>query len=91
MGNVYFIRSKDRIKIGYSENVIKRKSTLQTGSGNLLTIEYIIEDVEPHFEKHVHSICKRYLIRNEWFTDDVLNHLLNHPWYKENMKSKLSQ
>ena len=90
MGNVYFIRSNNKIKIGYSENIIKRKSTLQTGSGNLLVLEYSIKNVPISFEKHVHSVCKRYLIRNEWFKEEVLDHLLAHPWYKKNMISEFS-
>jgi len=89
MGNVYFIRSRNNIKIGYSDNVVQRKTALQTANGNLLTIEYIIENVDMSFETHVHSVCQRFLIRNEWFKEGVLEHLLKHPWYKEHMKSKL--
>jgi hypothetical protein len=86
MGNVYFIRSDDRIKIGYSDDVKQRRTTLQTANGRLLTIEYIIENVDIKFESHTHEVCKNYLIRNEWFREGVLEHLLSNPWYKENMK-----
>ena len=86
MGNIYFIRNNDKVKIGFSKNVKRRKSTLQTGNGEKLIIEYIIENVNMTFEKHVHSVCSGYLIQNEWFRDDVLSHLLAHPWFKENMK-----
>jgi len=91
MGNIYFIRSNDRIKIGYSDNIVQRKVSLQTGNANRLVIEYVIKDASMIFEKHIHSVCKQFLILNEWFEEGVLDHLLKQPWYKENMISDFTE
>ncbi len=86
MTNVYFIKGNNSIKIGRSYDVEKRLAELQIANSEKLEVLYIIEDVEESFETHVHGICNRYNINGEWFKLEVIEHLLNHPWYKENMK-----
>jgi hypothetical protein len=86
MTNIYFIECNNHIKIGRSENVQKRLKELQTGNNENMRLLYIIEQVEETFETFIHEICSRYRENGEWFKKDVINHLLNHPWYKENMK-----
>jgi hypothetical protein len=87
MTNIYFIQGKDSIKIGRSEDVVKRQKELQVANSERLNILYIIENVEESFETHIHGICENYHISGEWFKNEALNHLLRHPWFKENMKS----
>lgn len=86
MTNIYFIHGNNSIKIGRSEDVIKRQKELQIANSEKLEVLYIIENVEESFETYVHGICSNYRINGEWFKLEVLDHLLNHPWYKENMK-----
>jgi len=88
MTNIYFIRNKDSIKIGRSKDIPQRLQNLQTANSSDLSILYVIENVEPSFEKHVQEICQRYNIKGEWFQLDVLNHLQKIPWFKENMKAQ---
>lgn len=84
--NIYFIKNGNEIKIGRSVDVKRRLDELQTANANNLELIYVIENVEENFENHVHSICSTYHLRGEWFSTDVLTHLLKHPFYKENMK-----
>jgi len=88
MTNLYFIKNEDAIKIGYSDDVDKRLSELQIANSNNLKILYIIENIDPSFEKHVHGVCERYKIKGEWFKKEVIEHLQNHPWFKEHMKKR---
>lgn len=88
MTNLYFIKNEDAIKIGYSSDVDKRLSELQIANFNGLNVIYVIEDIEPSFEKHVHGICQRYKIQGEWFDIKAIDHLLNHPWFREHMIKK---
>jgi len=84
--NIYFIESGKEIKIGRSIDIERRLDELQTSNSKRLKVLYVIEDVEELFEKHIHSICTAYHVRGEWFEKDVLNHLLKHPFFIENMK-----
>ena len=86
MTNIYFIKSKDSIKIGRSDDVLKRQKELQVANSEKLEILYIIENVEETFESHIHGICSNFNVSGEWFKLEVLDHLMKHPWYKENMK-----
>lgn len=86
---VYFMRNSQNgaVKIGWSKTPSIRQASLQTGSADTLRIEYVIENVEPAFERHVHEISERYHISGEWFQGTVIeNHLLKHPWFAEHMQ-----
>lgn len=84
--NIYFIKRDSEIKIGHSTDLLRRLDELQIGSAVRLRILYVIEDVEENFETHIHSVCNTFHIRGEWFNEDVLEHLLKHPYYKEAMR-----
>lgn len=86
MTDVYFLSNGRNIKIGRSKNIEERIMSLQTGNDMDLTLLYVIENVKESFEKHVHGVSERYHVKGEWFSKEVLNHLLNHPWFKDNMK-----
>lgn len=88
--NVYFIKKGSEIKIGRSVDIERRIEELQIANSVDLHLLYKIEDVEESFEQHIHSVCSRYHVRGEWFTEGVLDHLLKHPYYKENMKKVYS-
>lgn len=86
MTDIYFITNGKNIKIGRSKNIEERIVSLQTGNDVELKLLYTIPNMPEYFEKHIHIICDRYNIKGEWFSLDALNHLLNHPWFKDNMK-----
>jgi hypothetical protein len=85
---IYFISSTDNtnIKIGRSKNVKERLSSLQVASSAKLQVEYVIENMDPSFEQHIHSLVSRYNVSGEWFTQEALTHLLKHPWFKEHIE-----
>lgn len=83
---IYFIKSNNEIKIGKTNDLQRRIIELQVGNQSKLEVLYIIENMHDDFEAHVHSVCIGYHIQGEWFREEVLNHLLKHPWYKANMK-----
>lgn len=86
MTNIYIIKNGDSVKIGQSKEIVKRKQNLQVGSDKQLYILYIIKDVPESLEKHLHSICKRYHIRGEFFTMRSVDHLLKIPEIKDLME-----
>lgn len=88
MTNIYFLldESSKAVKIGRSNNPEVRMDSLQVGNANNLKLVYLIKDIAPSMEKHIHGVCRRYHIKGEWFRDAVLeHHLLTMPYYKENM------
>lgn len=84
--NIYFIQKDNEIKIGRSVDIERRIEELQVANSVDLRLLYVIENVDESFESHVHEVCNRFHIRGEWFTEGALEHLLKHPFYKENMK-----
>jgi hypothetical protein len=85
--NIYFMKDKDNnVKIGRSEDVDRRKIQLQTSLITELEILYVIEEMAPSMEQHIHGICRRFHIKGEWFDGRVIDHLLKLEWYKEQMK-----
>lgn len=87
MTNIYFIKNAEsNIKIGRAQNTDRRLKQLQTANDKNLKIIYCIENCENHFESHIHEICSVYKISGEWFKKDVIDFLLNIPWYKKHMK-----
>jgi len=88
---VYILKnhSNNTVKIGRTNNIEERLSTLQVGSSDRLEPLYILDTVDDTFETHMHEICTRYHLSGEWFEGRVLDdHLLRHPWYAnpQNMK-----
>ena len=85
MVDIYFIQGKDSIKIGRTQNLEQRIQTLQTSNHIKLEVLYIIKNMEPEFEKHVHETCGMFHISGEWFKPECIAHLMKCPWYQENM------
>ncbi len=85
---IYFIsNNKGEVKIGSTNDLKRRLAELQISSSDKLTPLYYIEEGDIQFEHHIQGICKRYLISGEWFDIRVIEeHLLKHPFYKEEMK-----
>ena len=86
---VYFISDGERIKIGFTTDIRQRLNSLQTANSNKLKLLYRIDDGGHALEKHIHEMCERYRLEGEWFLLSCLEHLMNHPWYKLNMKQAI--
>jgi hypothetical protein len=68
--HIYVIGTQEKQKIGYSGNVEKRLSTLQTGNAEKIQIHYTIEvspDMARKIEKKIHNDYRYLMIRGEWF------------------------
>lgn len=81
---VYFIQNTDtkHIKIGYSDNVKKRFSQLQTTSPQELTILTMCEGgIE--LEKELHNKFNDYYVRGEWFnpSEELISYINKFPPY----------
>ena len=82
-GYIYFIIQtpfNNRVKIGYSNNPLKRVKQLQTGNPNRLTIYFATELVEyKDLERTMHDICKDLRMIGEWFeiSESGLNGLIS--------------
>jgi hypothetical protein len=63
---VYFIKSEDKVKIGYSKNVKQRLVTLQTNSPNKLDVLFVVRGTL-RTEKYLQNCFKNYHILNEWY------------------------
>ena len=76
---VYFLRTKNKLKIGKSRNPMERMRTLQTGCPTEITFSGAIKcksDAHAfHIEKRFHEFFAPRHKRGEWFhcTDHVLN------------------
>ena len=83
---IYFIEDlkANAVKIGRTNDLIKRVQTLQTGNSHKIRCLYTIEAPD-YFEQHIHSICTKYHKQGEWFRLEAITHLLKHPWFKKNM------
>ena len=88
--SIYFLRAGSHgnaIKIGYTEKPIEERiAQLQTGNDKNLILVAYLENQPIHMEKHIHDICDRFKYRGEWFDIHCLRFLLNHPFYKANIK-----
>ena len=65
-GYVYFIKCRDKIKIGYSTNVEKRIKQLSVGNGEKLELIYKIQS-DRYLETILHKKYRNYHISGEWF------------------------
>lgn len=63
---VYFIRSSDYIKIGYTDNPLNRISQIQVSNPDKLEVLLIIEG-DLVFENEMHSMFSEDFHRGEWF------------------------
>jgi hypothetical protein len=68
-GSVYFFQSSitGLIKIGYSNNVIRRKKEIESAHGGELTILCTIK-THPKNEKYLHERFSNFRTKNEWFS-----------------------
>lgn len=79
MGYIYFIASKDKIKIGYTKNSVeKRLNQLQTGNDDkLVLLGYLHGGLDE--EKMLHKQFAKYRIRHngEWFepSDELIDYI----------------
>lgn len=79
MGYIYFIATKNKIKIGYTKNSVeKRLKQLQTGNDeNLILLGYLHGKLEE--EKLLHKQFAKYRIRQngEWFfpSDELIEYI----------------
>lgn len=71
MSAVYFVQAGDTVKIGYSADVSKRMSQLQTGSGFPLRLLLMIEHDNPReLEQKLHEEFCAHRLEGEWFRLD---------------------
>lgn len=63
---VYFLSDGEYVKIGFSDNIRKRISQIQTANPKDLSIDLII-DGDYTFEQKIHNDLKDFFIRGEWF------------------------
>ena len=66
MGNIYFIKCGNFVKIGYAKDVSKRLSELQVGNPYPLTIMTVIPGTL-RLEALFHQALQGYRERGEWF------------------------
>ena len=67
-GYVYFVESQGLVKIGRTNSLRSRLTTLQMGSpSRLRLIDYIIYNDHLSAEKEWHRRLARYRVRGEWF------------------------
>jgi Meiotically up-regulated gene 113 len=81
-GKIYCVRCLEtgRIKIGFSQDPIRRVSSIQVASPTELTIEWII-DGSLDLEAQIHKDFCSYRVRGEWFHPDTLP-LIDHIKYQ---------
>jgi len=85
--HIYFIRSQDFVKIGYSKNPVLRMSGLQTANPNKLELLYSFPSFQWR-EKEIHKDLKKHFINGEWFSynDEVKRYI--EKIEKENLRPK---
>jgi phage anti-repressor protein len=75
VGCVYFIQEEltKNVKIGWCWSLPERLSQLQTGNSQKLTVVKSILCQYPHLREHeLHAQHKKYHLRGEWYSVDVL-------------------
>lgn len=65
MGNVYFFKAGDLVKVGFSKNVERRRLTFQTAIGQPLECLAVLEGCTPSIERIYHRALadREYFIR----------------------------
>lgn len=88
--NIYlFTDGESFVKIGKTKDVDKRLENLQVGNPKELYLIDIIENVPDSFENHMHSVCRCYRIKGEWFKISVLDHIQKQEPLKSLFKNNL--
>lgn len=67
---IYVIGTLEKQKIGFSKNVERRLSTLQTGNSDLLRLHHAVDvpdDQARHVENTIHKEYSYLRIKGEWF------------------------
>jgi len=74
---IYFIQAGDNgaVKIGFAKDVKKRFRELQTGNHETLKLLKEIAG-EEELEQELHLLVKRYHVRGEWYTPDVMQDVM---------------
>ena len=75
---IYFITDNEYVKIGCSYDPVKRMKALQTSNPRkLILLKTTMVACYLHLakasESKLHAFYKKYKVRGEWFTMDVLN------------------
>lgn len=65
-GYVYFIRSGDHVKIGFSSNVRSRLNTIRTACAEDTFVCHVVPGT-PRKERVYHKRFAQYRVRGEWF------------------------
>lgn len=76
-GKIYFLRSGDRIKIGFTTGDLPvRVNALQTGSAEVLEVLGAYDGIQAN-EKDAHEIFAQQRVNREWFaiTPDLLEYI----------------
>lgn len=61
------------VKIGKTNNILKRLSTLQTSLPYRLDLIYLLDDKHRTLEKRLHNVYSEYRVRGEWFYNSILD------------------
>ena len=73
---IYCISDDEFVKVGMSKRVDKRLKQLQTSSARELVVTLVIpcscSAQAIMRERQIHKSAKRYMVRGEWFTEDVM-------------------
>ena len=81
MVSIYFIGSDElgAVKIGKSNNPMKRLSEIQTGNPYKLVLYRVVENVNEDYEIRLHEILDHIRLEGEWFklTDELIHFMAN--------------
>jgi len=88
MQQVYLIESNTAVKIGISENVLKRFFALQTSNSDTLNLIGVFDYIGDGaiLERALHIEFKKYRIRGEWFNKSIISIIKNRYLLKNNDK-----
>ena len=76
MTYIYFIKSANKVKIGYTKNVRKRKKYIQSHCSEKCELLVLIPG-DRKLEKEIHQHFKKYKSHGEWFLlgEDLKNYI----------------
>jgi len=77
---VYFLKLNEFVKIGFSDDVLKRISQIQTSSPYKIEVMSVIHG-DYDKEKELHKLFKQYRASGEWFylSEEILDYIKSHP------------
>jgi len=86
---LYALTCGGRVKIGHSSNIKKRIKSIQTANADEVELAwkfYVGTDrsIAETAERKLHRLCKKYLIRGEWFDIESMDMVVS---YKPKLKS----